>query len=75
VTARLDDDFSGVGDDTMIEVLIDGTWIPPEYDPETHQLIAEPWARLKTGRHTLEVRVSDWAGNRTEVKRTFRVGR
>jgi hypothetical protein len=75
VTARLDDDFSGVGDDTMIEVLLDGTWIVPEYDPETHQLVAEPWSRLKAGTHTLEVRVSDWAGNQTEVKRSFRVGR
>jgi hypothetical protein len=75
VTARLDDDFSGVGDDTMIEVLLDGTWLVPEYDPETRQLVAEPWSRLKAGTHTLEVGVSDWAGNRAHVKRTFRVGR
>lgn len=73
VTARLDDDLSGVGDDTMIEVLIDGTWIVPEYDPETHQLKAEPWSRLSRGPHTLVVRVRDWAGNLAEVERKFRV--
>jgi hypothetical protein len=73
ITARLDDDLSGVGDDSMIEVLLDGTWIVPEYDPETHRLKAEPWSRLSPGRHALVVRVRDWAGNQAEVTRRFRV--
>lgn len=73
ITAVLTDDLSRVGDDTMISVLLDGEWIPPEYDPETHILKAEPWQPLKPGTHTVTIRVADWAGNESEAVHTFRV--
>jgi hypothetical protein len=62
-----------VGNDSLIIVRVDGQWIPPEYDPETHLLVARPFSRLKRGSHTLELEVYDWAGNKTYRTRRFRV--
>jgi hypothetical protein len=75
VQALVEDDLSGVGNDTMITVLLDGEWIVPEYDTETHRLIARPWQPLPPGEHTLRIEVSDWAGNRTVRTRRFRVAK
>ena len=71
--AHLQDDLSGVGDDSLITVRVDGQWVPPEYDPETQQLVAQPFEPLSPGKHRLELEVSDWAGNTRRVSRSFRV--
>jgi hypothetical protein len=73
VTAHVDDDLSGVGDDSLISVRLDGEWLLPEYDPETHRLSARPFVPLKPGSHRLDLEVQDWAGNVTRMSRTFRV--
>jgi hypothetical protein len=73
VQALIEDDLSGVGNDTMITVLLDGEWIVPEYDTEMDRLIARPWQKLQPGEHTLQIEVFDWAGNRAVRKRTFQV--
>ena len=75
VQAILDDEESGVGNDSMIVVRIDGQWIPPEYDPETRRLVARPWDPMTPGKHTLEITVEDWAGNRSVRRHAFRVSR
>lgn len=72
IVARLEDDLSGVGDDTLITVTVDGEWVIPEYDPETKQLVARSHA-LKPGSHRLELEVYDWAGNVSRVSRSFHV--
>ena len=73
IRAQITDDLSGVGNDTMITVRIDGELIIPEYDPETDRLTAEPWQPLAPGFHTLDLTVEDWAGNRTVRSHRFRV--
>ena len=73
VVAQLQDDLSGVGDDSLITVRVDGQWVPPEYDPETRQLVAQPFEPLAPGKHRFELEVSDWAGNTRRVSRSFRV--
>jgi hypothetical protein len=73
ITAHLDDDLSGVGDDSLIVVRVDGSWIPPEYDPEMNQLVARPFETLAPGPHRLDLEVSDWAGNVRRVSRSFHV--
>lgn len=73
ISARLDDDLSGVGDDSLISVTVDGEWVIPEYDPETHQLVARPNNPLTPGEHRLDLEVYDWAGNVNRVSRSFHV--
>jgi hypothetical protein len=73
ITAYIEDEGAGVGNDSLIIVRVDGQWIPPEYDPETHLLVARPFNRLKRGSHALELEVYDWAGNKTYRTRRFRV--
>lgn len=73
ITAVLEDELSGVGNDTMITVRVNGEWLVPEYDPETDRLVARPFAPWAPGEHLLELEVYDWAGNVTRVKRTFHV--
>ncbi|MGB5106832.1 MAG: M23 family metallopeptidase [Candidatus Zixiibacteriota bacterium] len=59
------DDLSGVSD--YIDIRIDGQWIIPIYDPETGGVTAVPHFDLTKGKHKLEVKVSDKAGN---IRRT-----
>ena len=73
ISAQVDDDLSGVGNDTMIVVRVNGEWLPPEYDPETDRLVARPMRPWAAGKHLLELEVYDWAGNVTRVSRTFHV--
>jgi hypothetical protein len=73
VSARLEDDLSGVADDSLIIVRIDGAWTLPEFDPETALFWARPWEPLAPGSHRLELEVHDRAGNVTHQSRSFRV--
>jgi hypothetical protein len=73
IVAQLEDDLSGVGNDSLVSVRVDGQWLPPEYDPETNQLVARPFEPFSPGSHRLEVEVHDWAGNVARVQRTFHV--
>lgn len=75
IRARIEDDGSGIASDSLLSVRVDGEWIPPEYDPEQHLLVAYPWEPLSIGEHTLEIHVQDWAGNVTMRTRRFEVVR
>ena len=59
----IDDEFSGIGHEENISVLIDGNFVLPEWDHEekfVKAIIDEP---LDKGTHTLSVSVFDQAGN------------
>lgn len=73
IFAHLEDNLSGVGNDTMITVRVDGVWLVPEFDPERRELVAWPFTPWKPGRHSLEVEVYDWAGQVTRVRHNFQV--
>lgn len=75
ISARIEDEGSGIASDSVLSVWLDGEWIPPEYDPEQHLLVAHPWKPLSRGEHTLEIRVQDWAGNITIRTHRFKVVR
>ncbi len=75
IRARIEDNGSGIASDSLLSVWLDGEWIPPEYDPEQHLLVAHPWKPLSRGEHTLEIHVQDWAGNITIRTRKFKVVR
>jgi hypothetical protein len=67
----LDDNLSGIGSDQQLTILIDGEWVIPEYDPELLLVKTEPARPLSPGRHTLEIRATDMAGNSRTVKTSF----
>jgi len=71
VRFALSDNLSGIGSDQQLTILIDGEWVIPEYDPELLLVKAEPARPLSPGRHTLEIRATDMAGNSRTVKTSF----
>lgn len=71
IQCRVEDNLSGIGSDEQVTVLLDGSWVIPEYDPETGILQTSPRDRLKEGRHELAIRVADRAGNEKTVTSHF----
>ena len=69
----MDDSLSGIGTDRNIEVLLDGQFIIPEWDPERNIVIGRADFKAKPGNHSLEIRVSDRAGNMTEKHVLFKI--
>lgn len=69
----IEDTLSGIGDDEDIVIKVDGKWLIPEYDPETHQCISRPLQPLSAGRHHLGIMVTDRAGNLSEQYLNFYV--
>ena len=69
VSFNFGDELSGVSDD--IDVWIDGKWIIPVYDPESGVVTAVPHFDLAKGKHTLEIKVLDKAGNARVSKTQF----
>ncbi|RKX27026.1 MAG: hypothetical protein DRP45_02020 [Candidatus Zixiibacteriota bacterium] len=69
----LEDDLSGIEDDRNIDIRINGQWLIPEYHPATGQCVAEPYELLKPGKCLLTIDITDRAGNRIELSRTFYV--
>ncbi len=67
----LNDNLSGIGSDQQLIILIDGDWVIPEYDPELSLVKTEPARPLSAGRHTLEIKATDMAGNTRTVKTSF----
>ena len=60
-----DDALSGIYDDNDVYIKLDGQWLIPEYDPESHLCVTEPYEPLNEGKHHLEIIVSDRAGHKT----------
>ncbi len=73
VSAWVKDDLSGIGSEQDIEVLLDGEWQIPEYDPETYLLISEPLKTLSPGWHQLVMKAKDRMGNEKVVTNKFKV--
>jgi hypothetical protein len=71
ISCIIDDDLSGIEDDHDIAILLDGEWLIPEYDYETGKLKTMPRGKLRSGKHQLEITVSDRAGNSRTEKSIF----
>jgi len=57
--------WSGLGQVTLVEVSIDGTWVEAELTPGTDKLAATAWhleTQLDEGPHTIEARATDSTG-------------
>ena len=59
-------------DDRAMEMRIDGSWVPAEYDPETSSFRYAPHLQLKPGRHTVVINARDQVGNEATARRVFR---
>jgi len=57
------DSLSGIASETAFSITVDGKFILPEWDPEEDIIEAIPHFQLSTGKHTLQIRVEDAAGN------------
>ncbi len=73
ITAKIADHLSGIWVDTLFDIRLDGEWLIPEYDNEDNILTTRPNHPLKSGKHSLVIRVRDNAGNQTQRKTTFYV--
>ncbi len=73
ITFLIIDDLSGIGSDTDIEILLDGEWLIPEYDPDTYVCRTRPRENLKPGKHTLEIFARDRVGHEDFFLRYFTV--
>jgi len=73
ITFTISDDLSGIGSDTDIEVLLDGEWLIPEYDPETLKGKTRPRDNLSLGQHKLEIIARDRVGHQDHFVRNFAV--
>ncbi len=65
------DGLAKIESDENIEILLDGRWLIPEYDPETYQLKTYPDRPLEKGRHELVIKVTDRVGNERTVHTHF----
>jgi len=59
------DEFSGIGSEKNISILIDGKFVLPEWDPEDDLVDAQIDSRLTPGNHTLTISVQDQSSNIT----------
>lgn len=69
----VDDTLSGIADDRNFEITLDGEWLIPEYDYESHVLRTWPNSPMSKGTHRLTIVATDRAGNRTEQTYEFSV--
>jgi len=61
------DQLSGIPSDEMINVELDGQFVLAEWDPESDTVMARPHWTLKPGKHDLRIRVTDAAGNLSQM--------
>ena len=69
----LEDTLSGIGNDQSIDVRINDIWLAPEWDFENNKCVARLYKPLEPGPCVLTVKVTDKAGNKTELERRFTV--
>ena len=72
ITFKLEDDLSGIGDDTDVEITVDGVWAIPEYDIASKWMETYSSQKLRPGKHWLKITVRDKAGNETTHSSSFR---
>ena len=73
VLFSVDDELSGMENDTNFNITIDDKWMVPEYDPERKQFQSKSHWRVGEGAHTLRIEVIDRCGNRVTLTRHFNV--
>ena len=71
ISLRFSDRLSGVRDEENYEVRLDGSKIVMEYNPKRVMAFHRVETPLSQGRHVLDVRVRDLAGNVTMESREF----
>lgn len=59
------DQYSGIGSEENISLLVDGEFVLPEWDPEDDLVIARIDKQLSKGNHTLSITIRDQSGNFT----------
>ncbi len=71
ITFRLTDNLSGI-DSERFTILLNGEFLPVEYDPETKRVSYEGTHRLRKGLHALQIAIADRMGNEVKVTRTLK---
>jgi len=70
---ELDDNATGISDDSRIVLRLNGTRIVPRYDPQHDRLTWQPREPLEPGEYWLLLEVTDGAGNTGRVNSRFTV--
>jgi hypothetical protein len=73
IRIRFADRLSGIGDEDNYEVLLDGSRLVMEYNPKKGSAFHQIDEPLAPGRHVLDVRVQDRAGNAATERREFHI--
>lgn len=73
IYASVEDQLSGIKDDTSIMVTLDGQRLIAEYHGVQHYIRYNLMAPLASGQHTLSIIVTDNAKNQTEKTSTFHI--
>ncbi|MCP4632367.1 MAG: M23 family metallopeptidase [candidate division Zixibacteria bacterium] len=68
---KMEDNFSGLGNEEDLILLIDGEWIPAEYDIDRDLILFNTRTKLGKGKHTLSISVTDQCGNSSELESYF----
>jgi hypothetical protein len=73
ISFNMDDDLSGFDSDTLLNVTLDGRFLPCEYDLDSKTVRASLGYKLKPGKHELIIRALDRMGNVTTKKSRFTI--
>jgi hypothetical protein len=73
INFSVSDEFSGIGSDENISVIIDGEFVLPEWDPEDKLVEAKIDKNLPSGNHTLTISVKDQSDNMTTTAIYFTI--
>jgi hypothetical protein len=69
------DNLSGIGSEEDLQMIIDGRWVPVEYDPDLGAAKARPRWDLDPGVHRVEIVARDRCGNEARFERRFTITR
>ncbi len=69
----VDDELSGMENDTNFNITINGKWMVPEYDPERKTFKSIAHWRPGAGKHVLRIEIQDRCGNRALLTRNFTI--
>lgn len=69
----IDDLISGISLENPPDMLVDGIWVPAEYDMDTKEFSYRVRNNLKRGKHSLEIRVYDKQGNKKTSSTFFTI--
>lgn len=67
----IEDNFSGLGREEDLIFLLDGDWVPAEYDPDRDLIEYIPPSGLSKGKHTVSLKVKDRCGNESHIESYF----